>query len=92
MENKLLDLYLNSPQGLSTGKRLYRAAIKEGLSVTLHQVENMLTRFKIAVKFKKKYKKRTKIEQAIVLGPYDIFQLDICFFTKYKNYSGVLIW
>lgn len=92
MDNKLLQLFLTSPHGLSTPVRLYEAAKKEKFPVTLNYIKNMMKKWELANKFKKKYIIQSKSEKAIIPGPYYLFQLDLCFFSKYKNYIGCLMW
>jgi mRNA deadenylase 3'-5' endonuclease subunit Ccr4 len=91
-EEKLLDLYKNSADGLSTAYRLYAAARKKKINITLKQVEKAMEKWEVATRFRNKYKKQNRMERAIIPGPFHLFQLDLCIMPKYQNFIGILIW
>lgn len=92
IEQKLLQLYLESPYGLSTAERLHKGSRQINLNVSLRQVKEAMRKWKIASQFQKKYVKQAKSEKGIVPGPFHLFQVDLCIMQKYRGFIGILVW
>lgn len=91
MENKLYQLYLESPSGLSTAQRLHSVAKKHNLNVSLKKVAKVMETWDVATRLQKRYKKQSRMEKAIVTGPLHLFQIDLCIMPKYDRYVAILI-
>jgi hypothetical protein len=90
-EEELFSLYLESPEGFSTAKRLWSGAKERGLKVSQGQVQEFMDGWETATRFRRKYKKPKLRDRVHVSGPFDLFQVDLGFLPKYRGFIGFLI-
>jgi transposase InsO family protein len=91
MEDQLKHLYENGAAAFSTPQRLLREARRQGLEVSLKQVQETMDGWRIATRFKKKYKKPARNTKVVVGGPNQLVQADLCFFSPFNKIVGCLV-
>jgi hypothetical protein len=91
MEEELFSLYLESPDGFSTAKRLWSGAKGRGLRVSQEQVQEFMDGWETATRFRRKYKKPKLRDRVFASAPFDLFQVDLAFLPKYRGFIGFLI-
>lgn len=87
----LQDLYTNSPAAFSTAARLYAEATRQGLDISMPQVENFLQSSLVATEFQRKYRLKRRQRRVIVPGPWLVHFGDLFFETKTYGFIGGLI-